>query len=118
MAISNYTELTGAISAWLDVSTESLSSGISNLVLMVEARIMRELRTPDMETAMSINISSGIATVPTDLAELKYAYVDSNPTQYLQMVPSAYIYDRYATRSSEGMPQFLARDGASLIFGS
>ena len=117
MAISNYTELTDAISAWLDVSTESISSVVSNLVLMGEARIMRELRTPEMETAMGVTISSGVIAVPTDLAELKYAYVDINPTQYLQMVPTSYIYDRYPTRSSEGKPQFMARDGSNFIFG-
>ena len=117
MAIRDWTALTQALPAWLDCATADISSVLSEIVDNAEKRIFRELRTPDMEQALSVNISAGAATIPTDLIELKYAYVDSNPTQYLQMVPTSYIYDRYPTRASEGKPVVMARDGASWLFG-
>ena len=118
MAITNYTELTQSLAAWLDVSTADLSPVVSNLVTIGEKRIMREVRTPTMEVALSDNITlGGLLTVPTDYVELKYAYVDGNPTRAIQMVPTSYIYERYPTRSAEGMPLVMARDGSNFIFG-
>lgn len=117
MAISNYTELTNAVVAWLDVATADLSSVVSDLVMVGEKRIMRELRTPDMEASLSSDITAGVLAVPSDLIEVKHLYVDGSPTQPLRMVPSAFIYERYPTRSSEGKPLVVARDGSNFIFG-
>lgn len=117
MAINNWTALTQALPAWLDCATSDISSVLAELVDNAEKRIFRELRTPDMEQALSVNISSGLATIPSDFIELKYAYIDGNPTQYVQSVPTSYIYDRYPSRGSEGKPVVMARDGSSWIFG-
>jgi hypothetical protein len=117
MAITDYNSLTAALPAWLDCATADISAVISDLVTNAEKRIFREIRTPDMESALSVNITAGIATIPTDLIELRYAYVDTNPVRYVQMVPSSFIYDKYPSRVSEGVPQVMARDGASFIFG-
>jgi hypothetical protein len=75
------------------------------------------MRTPEMEAALSATIASGVITVPADYVELKYAYIDGNPTQYVQMVSTSYIYDRYPTRGASGKPMVMARDGANFIFG-
>lgn len=117
MAISDWTSLTQALPAWLDCATADISSVLSDIVDNAEKRIFRELRTPDQEVALSVNISSGTATLPSNFLELKYAYVDSNPVQYLQMAPLSYIYEKYPTRSADGKPVVMARDGASLVFG-
>lgn len=117
MAITNYTALTSAVAAWLDVGTADIASVVSDLVMTAENRIMRELRTPDMESALSAAISSGVLTVPTGYVEMKYAYIDSSTPQYLQMVSPSYIYERYPTRSPEGIPVVMARDGSNFIFG-
>lgn len=118
MAIANYTDLTSAVVAWLDVSTADIPTAVmSNLVTAAGMRIMREVRTTQMETSIGTAIASGVIAVPSDYIELKYAYVNTNPIQYLQMVPPAYIYQRYPTRSSEGVPVVMARDGSNFIFG-
>ena len=117
MAITNYTSLSQALPAWLDVGTDSLSSVVSDLITNAEKRIFREVRVPEMEKALSASISSGAIAVPSDFVELKFAYIDSNPTQYLQIVSPSYIYERYPTRGSSGMPVVLARDGGNFIFG-
>ena len=117
MAITNYTELTGAIVAWLNVGTSDVSSIISDIVMAGEKRLMRDLRTPEMETSLNSTISSGTISVPSDYVEMKYAYVDGNPTQYLQMVSPSFIYDRYPTGGDSGKPIVMARDGSTFIFG-
>lgn len=117
MAIENYTDLSNAVVAWLNVGTADLSAVISDLVMTGEKRIMREMRTPDMMTSLTATISSGVLTVPSDYKEMIHAYVDANPTQHLEMVSPSYIYDRYPSRTSEGVPVVMARDGSNFIFG-
>jgi len=118
MAITSYTSLTGSLAAWLNASTADISSVVSDLVMSAEKRIMRELRVPAMEAALSDSITTGgLLPVPSDYIEMKYAYVDKTPVQYLQMVPTAYIYERYPTRSSDGVPTVMARDGSNFLFG-
>ena len=118
MAITSYTELTSAVVAWLDVGTADFSAVIADLVTLGEKRNMRELRTPDMEVALSDDITTGdLLPVPSDYVEMKYAYVDGAPTQYLQMVSPQMIYERYPTRSGSGKPVVMARDGSNFLFG-
>ena len=117
MAITNYSDLSQALPAWLDVGTDSLTSTVSQLIQNAEKRIFREIRVPEMEAALSATISNGAISVPADFVELKFAYVDANPTHYLQVMSPSYIYDRYPTRGASGMPVVMARDGASFIFG-
>jgi hypothetical protein len=117
MAVNDWTAITQGLPAWLDCATADLTSTLSDIVDNAERRIFRELRVPDMETALSVNISSSLAAIPSDFLELKYAYVDSNPPQYLQLVSPAYIYERYPTRSGGGVPVVMARDGSNWLFG-
>ena len=117
MAISNWTSLGQALPAWLDCATADISSVLADIIDNGEKRIFREIRTPDMETALSVTIASGTASLPSNFIELKYAYVNTNPTQKVQMVPIEYIYDKYPSRVSEGVPVVMARDGSSFAFG-
>lgn len=118
MAITNYTELTNAVVAWLDVNTADMSAVISDLVTVGEKRIMRELRTPDMEVELNDTITTGgLLPVPSDYVEMRYAYVDADPTRYIQMVSPSYIYEKYPVRSGSGKPICMARDGSNFLFG-
>lgn len=115
MAITNYAELKTAISNWThrgDIATYA-----DDLVTLGEARINREIRATEMETAMSVTISSGVATAPTGFMGLKNAYVDGSPTQKLYVKSAADIYDKYPDRSSQGKPTFIAYDAGNFIFG-
>lgn len=115
MALTSYSELKTAISNWThrgDIATYA-----DDLVTLAEARINREVRSTEMETAMSVTISAGVAAAPTGFLELRHAYVDGTPTQKLYVKSAADIYDKYPTRSSEGKPKFIAYDGGNFIFG-
>lgn len=118
MAFSNpptYAELKTAINNWS--KRADLSTYIDDVILMGEKWIFRKARTRDMETALSVTIASGVAAIPADYVELKYAYVDGSPTQALQMRAASWIYLEYPERSSSGKPKFIATEGSNFIFG-
>ena len=117
MAITTYAELKTAVTNWLDITSTDLTSTIDDLVTIAEKRIFRECRTRDMEVALSDTISSGVIALPTGYVELKSAYIDRSPAQKLERRDVDYIYDKYPTRSSSGLPLYIAREGTSLIFG-
>jgi len=70
-----------------------------------------------MESALSVTISSGVATVPSDYLELKNAYISGSTVSPLRRGTSDYIYTRYPTRSSDSKPRYIAREGSNFIFG-
>jgi hypothetical protein len=82
-----------------------------------EKRIFREARTRDMETALSSAISSGTIALPANYVGLRFAYVDGSPTQKLERRQAEWIYQAFPNRSSEGKPQFIAREKTNFIFG-
>lgn len=115
MAITTHAELKSAVSNWL--KRADLSSYLDDLVMLGEKRIMRDVRSTEMETALSVTISSGVATVPTGFLGLKSAYVDGSPTQKLYTASISQIYEKYPQRSSEDKPRFIAYDAGNFIFG-
>ena len=117
MAITTYAELKTAVTSWLDVATADLSAVIDDLVTVAEKRIFRECRTRDMEDSFSTAISSGTIALPTGYVELKYARIDGTPSQPLERRSAEALYEMYPNRSSEGKPQFIAREASTFIFG-
>lgn len=115
MSIQTYAELQTAVSNWLHRG--DLTSYIPDLITLGEARIMREVRTRDMETAFSDTIASGVIALPTGYLELKNAYVGSSTKIFLKRTSTESIYANYPLRSAEGEPRFIAREGTNFIFG-
>jgi hypothetical protein len=118
MSLSTYSDLRTALTARLDVSTSDISnSNADDLFTEAEKRIYRELRIRDMETSFSSTISGGVIALPSGYVELKYAYVEGTPICPLQRKTPQWIYLNYPTRSSQGRPKFIAREGSNFIFG-
>ena len=115
MALSTYADLKTALSTW--TKRADMATYADDLITVAEQRIFREVRCKEMEEALSVVISSGIATLPTDYAELKYAYIDGTPVQTLQRKDPSWIYLNYPLRSAQAKPKFIGRDVGSFIFG-
>jgi hypothetical protein len=117
MSITTYAELKTAISGW--VHRADLSANLDDFVTAGEKWIMRKIRAPEMETALSVAISTttGLATVPAGFLGLKYAYVDGSPTQPLEVRSPQQIFNRFPTRSSDSTPQWIGYDAGSFLFG-
>jgi hypothetical protein len=62
-------------------------------------------------------MSSGVATVPTDFAELKWMSLDGSPTYPLEAKDAQWLTRKFPLRTSSGVPQFVAVDGDEFIFG-
>ena len=115
MSISTYSELKSAVANRLRRS--DTSSYVDDWITLAEADIYRRLRVKDMETALSVTISSGVAALPSGYIDLKFAYVNANPVTRLKRKTAAWIYEKYPTRSAQGIPVFVGREGSNLIFG-
>lgn len=115
MSISSHTELVTAVQNWLHRA--DLSAVASDFVSLGEQKINRMLRVRAMEADLSVAISNGVAALPTDYVQLKYAYIDGTPAQPLDRKPAQFVLSTYPTRSSEGKPRYIARQGDNFIFG-
>lgn len=115
MSITTYAELQTSVANWLHRG--DLTAIIPDLILLGENRIFRTLRIRDMETALNSTISSGVIAIPSSYLDLKFAYVDGSPTQVLQRVSAHAIYSKYPTRTTDGKPVMIAREGTNFIFG-
>jgi hypothetical protein len=69
------------------------------------------------ETALSVSVSSGTGTVPTDFKALKFAYVNESPIQWLKWVGIEELYREYPVRSGAETPLVISREGANFTFG-
>ena len=78
---------------------------------------MREVRARSMETAFSDTVASGVIALPTSYLELKYAYINQSPVQWLKRQKAQFIYEKYPTRSTAGLPKYISREGSNFIFG-
>lgn len=111
----SYAELKTGVADWL--KRADLTSSIPDLIYMAEKWIFRHARTRDMETALSVVISSGVAALPADFVSLKHAYISGTPVTTLQPKSSSWIYLQYPTRSADSKPKFIGVDGSNFIFG-
>jgi hypothetical protein len=94
-----------------------LSTPAGDLVLLGEIWLMRKVRATEMETALSVMISNGVATPPTGFLGLKHAYIDGTPTQPLRTMSAGQLLNRYPVRASSSKPCAIAFDAGALIFG-
>jgi len=106
MALTTYTELQAAIADWLNRT--DITTQIADFTTLEEKKIYRSLRVRDMESALSVTMSSGVAALPTDFLELKHAYIDGSPVKTLERKSITDLYEKYPTRSSHGKPNFIA----------
>lgn len=82
-----------------------------------ENKLYRTINLRNEETALSVSISSGLATVPTDFKALKIAYFAASPVELLEWVAIEQLYIDYPTRSGANLPAVISREGGSFTFG-
>jgi hypothetical protein len=115
MALASYNDLKAAVAD--HIHRADLTTPIPDLITLAEKRINREVRAPEMQTAYSGTISSGVIAVPTDFLEWKAVYVSSNGAHMLQPKALEWVWTHYPTRTADGIPIFIARNGTNFEFG-
>lgn len=113
--ITNYSTLQTEIANTL--ARDDLTDDIPLFIQLAENKLYRILNLRNEETALSVSISSGTATVPSDFKALKFAYFDGTPAQLLKWVPIDELYRDYPYRSEAETPSVISREGSSFVFG-
>jgi len=113
--ITNYATLKTAIADYL--ARDDLTTFIPNFVQNAENKLRRTLNLRNEETALSVSVSSGVATVPTDFKALKFVYFDGSPVNLLEWVTLEELYQEYPVRTGAQTPNLISREGASFTFG-
>ena len=68
--ITNYSTLKTAVADFM--ARDDLTTFIPNFIENAERKLYRTLNLRNEETALSVSISSGVATVPSDFKMLKF----------------------------------------------
>ena len=113
--VTNYATLLTAVADYL--ARDDLTTFIPNFVQNAENKLYRTLNLRNEETALSVSVTSGTGTVPTDFKAIKLAYVPDSPIQLLDWVPVEELYRDYPVRSGSETPRVISRQGANFVFG-
>lgn len=110
MSITTHAELKTAVASWL--ARTDLSSYLDDLIMVAERHIFRRIRSREMEAALSVAVTSGTASVPSDFVELKYAYIDGPYRQPLDIRPSHWLLQQFPNTAASSTPLYIAVDGS------
>lgn len=115
--VTSYTTLLTAVSDYLNRA--DLTTFIPGFVQNWEERFFRQPKNFGrwMEVSADPVIASGVIAVPAAYLGLKYAYVSGNPSSRLDRVSINQLYGTYPRGSSPSLPFWIAREGASFVFG-
>lgn len=117
-----YTTLVQAIQDWMQQNDATFVSNIPLFVQQAEARLYRELRSPDERqsyTSGILSASTNVFTAPVHLIGVNsfYASASTDPTNAL--IPLfqkelSYINEAYPANSTFGPPRYYALTGAAV----
>jgi len=120
MAISTLAQLENQVKSFMfraNILDVVGADQVDNLILLGEKWLLRRCRAREMESALSVVISAGAATVPSDYRALKHARISGTPTRFLRQRKPQWIYENYPLRSADNKPFFIGVDGSTFVFG-
>lgn len=87
-AIPSYTDLQNEVNSWLD--RDDLAAKVPTFIAMVEARINRDLRLPEMEHETDLSAKGETVALPDDFLAMRTLYIEGSPDRPLRaMAPNA-----------------------------
>ncbi len=100
------------------LTRDDLTSEIPQFIQFAEDKLYRILDLRNEETAMSLDVVSGVAAVPADFKALKFAYyLDGSFANPLNWVPVEDLYRHNPDRSDVGVPTEISREATNFVFG-
>lgn len=112
MAISTYATLLAAYAeASGDVNTSS--GQVDNFIQLAEARFNRTLRHRRMETTATIDLTSGVGSLPPDYLEWRSVVYAGNPRKPLECTTLDYL-ELYNPSGISGRPDLFAITGDTI----
>jgi hypothetical protein len=110
--LSNYAELVASIGAWLD--RDDLNDMAPDFIKLLESRLNRILRVPEMEASEELTATDGVATLPTDWLQIRHVYWNGDIDSEIVPVPLSTIRRDYPLGSYTGRPQVYAVVGGAI----
>jgi hypothetical protein len=74
--VTTYSGLVASVQSWLNRS--DLTAKVPDFIALLEARLNRELRVPDMERMTTLVLTDGAVDLPTDFLEARHLYIDGD----------------------------------------
>ena len=111
--ITTYSGLLAELELWLNRS--DLTARIPVFVKLVEDRLNRLVRVPEMEEVFTFDTAE-TEDLPTDFRELISLYLDSDPRAYLEPIDLETLRTKYACQAT-GQPQAFALTNGTITFG-
>lgn len=112
--VVTYSGLVTTLGNWLN--RDDLSDKIPDFIKLLEARLNRILRTPEMEEEATIETDGAVLDLPTDLRQIRNVYLDTDPRQELHPVSLGTLRTKYADQAT-GKPEVYAVSNQTLILG-
>lgn len=114
MGLASYTELRAAIADWLNRA--DLDAQIPDFVKLAESTLNRMLRDGRMVSRATLALTSGQATLPTDLLDVSYVVVSTDNTLPLEPVtPQQLMILRRSRLRAAGTPKFYSVIGRNIL---
>ncbi len=114
--VTNYATLQTEVANTL--ARDDLTADIPMFIQFAENKLYRTLNLRNEETALSVDVSSGVATVPTDFKALKFAYyLDGSTAHPLEWMTIQDLYRKHPDRSESGIPVSISREATDFVFG-
>jgi hypothetical protein len=116
--ITDYASLQSAVTDFL--ARSDLSAAVTTFIGMGESRIYRDLRVSDMEAIAAPTVANASFAVPADYMEMRNLYVTDSTGAYLYELERSspfWLRSQYQLQSSQGRPQYYAREAAKFVIG-
>lgn len=112
--INTYSGLITSAGEWLDRS--DLGDKVPLFILLVEERLNRILRVPEMEETTTLTTDAERIDLPTDFRQARALYLDTDPRQELEAVSLGTLRTKYACQTT-GKPECYAISGSEIVLG-
>lgn len=115
MALANYANLKTAVATWL--SRADQTSNIPDFITLAHDKLMRTLRTREMETIdTALSISAETVAVPATWLETRFIYITStNPRYQLQFKTPEQLIEGNSDAAT-GIPKYFSVVGGDFQF--
>jgi hypothetical protein len=112
--LTTYSGLVTSAGLWLNRT--DLSTLIPDFIVMVEERLNRILRVPEMEETVTISTDGERIDLPTDFRKARSLYLDTDPRLELECVTLGTLRTKYAVQAT-GKPECYAISGSEIVLG-
>lgn len=112
--ITTYSGLVSSSQLWLDRA--DLGAQVPDFILMVEERLNRILRVPEMEETVTLTADAERVELPIDFRQARSLYLNTDPRQELECVSLGTLRTKYAQQTT-GKPECYAISGSEIVLG-